>query len=289
MSKALTELTNRISILRLALFLSVLFSLNVFLLAIPVIAESGAYTMAPRSGMLIPLYIYPALGAWDPLYTAIQTHPSVDFIIVINPSSGPGQDTKPDVNYCREIARLNSYPNVRTVGYVPVDYGRKALESAFADIAKYVGWGVADSQLAMQGIFVDESPQIADSHNTTYLEQIRQNIKNQKGLSGGLIVMNPGMVPDGQILSSADRTVVFEERFSTYVSMQAAKQLSALPDRGALACLIHSVPPNFDKAALKTLVNELKELAGSIFITDLADFYYSKFSPRFQEFVDVLV
>jgi Spherulation-specific family 4 len=101
--------------------------------------------------------------------------------------------------------------------------------------------------------------------------------------------MNPGMIPDGQILATADKTVVFEERYQTYINLQAAKQLAALPDRSALVCLMHSIPPELPAAQMKLVVNELRELAGSIFITELADFYYSRFSPRFAEYVDAMV
>jgi len=143
--------------------------------------------------------------------------------------------------------------------------------------------------LAMQGVFLDESPQIADDHNSTYLERVRNYIKEQRALADGLLVMNPGMIPDGQILGTADKTVVFEERYQTYINLQAAKQLAALPDRSALVCLMHSVPPELTAAQIKLIVNELRELSGSIFITELADFYYSRFSPRFAEYVDAMV
>jgi Spherulation-specific family 4 len=102
-------------------------------------------------------------------------------------------------------------------------------------------------------------------------------------------VMNPGMIPDGPILQTADKTVVFEERYQTYVNLQAAKQLAALPDRSALACLMHSIPPEMSVAQMKLIVNELRELAGSIFITELSNLYYSSFSPRFLEYVDAMV
>jgi hypothetical protein len=100
--------------------------------------------------------------------------------------------------------------------------------------------------------------------------------------------MNPGMIPDGPILNAADRTVVFEERYQTYINLQAAKQLAALPDRSALVCLMHSIPPEMTAAQVRLIVNELKELSGSVFLTELADLYYSKFSPRFMEYVDAL-
>jgi hypothetical protein len=117
----------------------------------------------------------------------IQSHPSVDFIIVINPASGPGVTPLPDENYTREITRLNSFPNVRTIGYVAVQYGRKVIQTAFEEVTQYAAWSEQNKDLAMQGIFLDESPQIADEHNSTFLDQLQQHIKNQKELSGGLL------------------------------------------------------------------------------------------------------
>jgi hypothetical protein len=100
--------------------------------------------------------------------------------------------------------------------------------------------------------------------------------------------MNPGQIPDAQILATADRTVVFEERYQTYVNFQAAKQLAALPDRNALVCLMHSIPLDMPGPQLKAIVGELRELSGSVFLTDLSDLYYQRISPRFQQFVDAM-
>jgi hypothetical protein len=111
----------------------------------------------------------------------------VDFIIVVNPANGPGSGALPDANYTREITRLNTYSNVRTIGYVAVDYGRRPIANAFADIAKYAGWPGENQRLSMQGIFLDESPQLADSHNISYLQQVRNNVKSTRQLSGGLL------------------------------------------------------------------------------------------------------
>jgi hypothetical protein len=111
----------------------------------------------------------------------------VDFIIVINPASGPGKTPLPDPNYTREVLRLNQFANVRTIGYVAVNYGQKQLNTAFAEIAQYASWSQQNKGMAMQGIFLDESPQIADEHNTTFLDQVRANVKSQRSLSGGLL------------------------------------------------------------------------------------------------------
>jgi hypothetical protein len=101
--------------------------------------------------------------------------------------------------------------------------------------------------------------------------------------------MNPGMIPDSRILGTADKTVVFEEQYQTYVNRQAAKSLAALPDRNALVCLMHSIPSDMPPAQLKALVNELRELAGSLFLTDFSELYYERFSPKFSQFIDAMV
>jgi hypothetical protein len=111
----------------------------------------------------------------------------VDFIIVVNPASGPGSGPLPDREFTREITRLNQYPNVRTIGYVAVDYGKKPPEKALADMDKYASWPTLNPNLAMQGIFLDESPQLADAANTTYMERVRAKVKSLKELSAGLL------------------------------------------------------------------------------------------------------
>lgn len=111
----------------------------------------------------------------------------MDFTVVINPASGPGAAPLPDTNYTREISRLNTFSNVRTIGYVALDYGKRAVDAAYADITKYAEWRTTNPNLAMQGIFLDESPQLADDHNTTMLAEVKTRIKNTRGLSSGSI------------------------------------------------------------------------------------------------------
>jgi hypothetical protein len=70
---------------------------------------------------------------------------------------------------------------------VPVNYGRRALQKTQADIDKYSSWGTQNVNLAMQGIFLDESPQVADNHNTTYVKNVRKHLKSKRALSNGLL------------------------------------------------------------------------------------------------------
>lgn len=100
--------------------------------------------------------------------------------------------------------------------------------------------------------------------------------------------MNPGSIPDSRILGTTDRTVVFEEQYHTYINRQAAKALAALPDRDVLCALMHSIPPDMPNRQLKSLIGELKELSGCLFLTDLSENYYNRFSPRLQEYLDAM-
>lgn len=101
--------------------------------------------------------------------------------------------------------------------------------------------------------------------------------------------MNPGNIPDSRILGTTDRTVVFEEQYQTYINRQAAKALAALPDRDVLCALMHSIPPDMPNQQLKVLIGELRELSGCLFLTDISENYYSRFSPRLQEYLDAMV
>jgi hypothetical protein len=117
----------------------------------------------------------------------------------------------------------------------------------------------------------------------------RRSLKKISHLRISLAVMNPGSIPDSRILGTTDRTVVFEEQYQTYINRQAAKALAALPDRDVLCALMHSIPTDMPNTQLRALVNELRELSGSLFLTDLSENYYQRFSPRFQEYIDAMV
>ena len=74
--------------------------------------------------VMIPLYFYPDDGAtaWNPVFSAISSHPKVQFQVIINPDSGPGSGQYPDVNFITGVSKLNSYKNVKLVGYVVLSW-----------------------------------------------------------------------------------------------------------------------------------------------------------------------
>ncbi|KAH7720219.1 cell surface spherulin 4-like protein [Aphelenchoides avenae] len=122
-----------------------------------VLASLGTVASAATS-VLLPLYVYPSNGGWDPVYAAVSANPSVDFLVVVNPDSGPGAGTYPNSDYVTGIAKLNSYSNVKTIGYVHTTYGKDPTSVIEKNITKYAGWSDYTSQnIAVQGIFFDET------------------------------------------------------------------------------------------------------------------------------------
>lgn len=118
----------------------------------------------------------------------IASHPSLDFIVVVNPASGPG--TGPDGNYTREIPRLNAYANVRTVGYVSTDYTKRDLSLVLQDITTYSAWSenATIPGLGMKGIFLDEAPSNYDTASAQFFDTIAAAVKSEAGLGSNPLV-----------------------------------------------------------------------------------------------------
>lgn len=53
-----------------------------------------AFSMASTvfsTGIIIPLYVWPTdESTWSPVYNAISSHPNIQFQVIVNPDSGPG-------------------------------------------------------------------------------------------------------------------------------------------------------------------------------------------------------
>lgn len=90
----------------------------------------------------------------------------------------------PDANYTREIPKLASYENVRLLGYVATTYAKRNISLVRKDIETYAAWPVNSSNpdLAVRGIFFDETPQQYDEGALAYLQELTGVVKNTPGL-----------------------------------------------------------------------------------------------------------
>lgn len=118
----------------------------------------------------------------------ITTHPDIEFVVVVNPNSGPGGSALPSHDYIREVPKLNEHDNVTTVGYVLINYCRRPLDDVFNDIDTYAGWVNENSTLGLKGILVDETPNHYTKARAAYLEAVGRHIKTLEGISGDRLV-----------------------------------------------------------------------------------------------------
>jgi hypothetical protein len=120
--------------------------------------------------------------------SSVSAHPALEFIVIINPNSGPGAPPWwPNADYTRGIPKLNACKNVQTVGYVRTDYCKRPEEEVMDDIATYARWSHESGidGLAVEGIFFDETPNSCpDEENFEYLSAISRRVKETEGILG---------------------------------------------------------------------------------------------------------
>ncbi|KAF1937436.1 hypothetical protein EJ02DRAFT_476835 [Clathrospora elynae] len=252
--------------------------------------------------ILLPLYVYPSAGAWDPLYAAAKAHQNVDFTVVLNPCSGPCMGSLPDELYLEEVPKLQAYPNIRTLGYVATNYTDKDIESVLAEINTYDNWQklTGITKMRVDGIFLDETPSTYDPDSYEYLKIAGQAVRQCTSFNGGFVAHNPGLISP-EILNSktvlqesylnlTDMTVVFEETFENWLDKDTLDPLQEHKiRRSKLAVILHSVP-NLSNQVLEFVVDQVEETADWLYLTNVTetDQYYHSLTPMFAELVTVV-
>ncbi|KAL6703067.1 hypothetical protein ACN47E_010274 [Coniothyrium glycines] len=249
--------------------------------------------------ILIPLYIYPSPGAWDPLYNAAAAHRNVDFTVIVNPCSGPCKGSLPDQAYLDEVPKLRDYPNIRTLGYVATHYADKDIEDVLAEISLYARWPQLTeiTKMRMDGIFFDETPSTFDIDDYEYLKRASQAVRNSTSFGDRFVAHNPGLILPAVLnskdvlhesyLNLTDITVVFEETFDKWLDKSVMDPLQDHRIRKSkLAMILHGLP-NLSAAVLDFVVDQVEETADWLFLTNIAepDEYYHSFSDMFADVV----
>jgi len=157
------------------------------------------------TGLLIPLYIYPADIHKNAEYNRVmdlkRRYRSVPFWVIVNPDSGPG--TAVDANYTKAIDRLIGAGCV-VLGYVSTDYSKRT--------SKQVEKQMEDWQRLYprtQGIFFDEMVYQDNSQSSEYQSGLNQ-VANKMGFWP--TVANPGTdTPERYFKSPAADVIVVHE------------------------------------------------------------------------------
>lgn len=185
------------------------------IVAIFVATSLSTAVNALSTNILIPLYVYPAPGAWDSIYNAVRNYPSLQFQIVLNPSTGPGSSSSVgyDPNWINGTSRLNSFHNVQTLGYVHLFNGTETVQDVETNITTWASWASYSEadDIAVRGVFFDEAP----AADTSYMQVLTEFAYAQLG-PRTKIVFNPGTVSDTDYFSMADHVIVSEVTAEDY-------------------------------------------------------------------------
>ncbi|KAL5119596.1 hypothetical protein ACEQ8H_002442 [Pleosporales sp. CAS-2024a] len=245
----------------------------------------------PRATVVVPLYIWPCKTAdWQPLFDVIAAHPAVEFLVIVNPSSGPGAASLPDgQDYQREVPKLTAAPNVTTVGYVRIDYCRKPLHDVCEEIDRFAGWftqhGTDVPGMSVDGIYLDETPNHFSPGRKLYLEALYTHIKGKEGLLGQRLVLhNPGTPPDAGLASPTfvDVVVTCEEPYERYMGDEVQRRLADYHfHRLRSAYQLSGVP----KERIAEVTRQLRHRGAYVFATSLVDDFYESFGACWNDFI----
>jgi hypothetical protein len=109
----------------------------------------------------------------------------MQFLVIINPHSGPRNDTILDPNYEREIPVLNSKQNVRIIGYVRTGWATRNITEVLDGVSIYASWATnKTANYQIHGIFFDETPNNYTSNGVSFMTDVTQFAKNQTGFGG---------------------------------------------------------------------------------------------------------
>ncbi len=210
-------------------------------------AKQHHFQSQQRTGMLVPLYVYPENIHKNTTYNALielkRRHETVPIWVILNPASGPGDQV--DANYTKAIDRLYG-SGCLVLGYVSTSYGKRKAAEAKGDIDQWL-----KLYPRIQGIFFDEM--IYEDSPAGAKHQIELN-EHARRAGCWPTVANPGAeTPERYFASDAADVIVIhegdkwppEERlkgdyFGGYSDYPPAKR----------AVLLHS-QNELDKAALK--------------------------------------
>ncbi|KAL9585453.1 MAG: hypothetical protein Q9212_001526 [Teloschistes hypoglaucus] len=213
--------------------------------------------------ILFPLYLYPDEGAsaWSDVFFTIESHSAVQFIVVVNPNSGPGTSSHPtDRNIISGVSKLNSYPNVHTVGYVLTGHGSRNHTIVKADVHAYAQWAsYTGANIAIGGIYFDEVSSETTSTNYDYYNASATYARSI--MPSAQVVFNPGYRAPAQLFEFCDVMVEFEDTLAHYQNQSILQQIpDGLKGQSAVQMLNTTEGTNVTQ-----LVSEMKDLKAVYF------------------------
>ncbi|KAJ5405330.1 hypothetical protein N7465_006614 [Penicillium sp. CMV-2018d] len=208
---------------------------------LPIIATVLALALTVVStGLLVPLYAWPGIDAWNTIYDSIAAHPSIPFYLIINPSTGPGDTEYPEEVFITAIAKLNSYSNAN-------------------DIATYAKWVTyTGKNIRLSGIFFDEAANGEDPSKLAYFENLSRKSKAW--------------------FAAADFIVEYENTYANWVALAPDQHFSTPGHYEKSAVILNQTPGDADVDEVVRLANDMG--LGAIYLASDDDYMSLSTVPK---------
>ena len=212
------------------------------------------------TGLLVPLYIYPANihtnAAYNRLIDLKLSHPRVPVWAIMNPASGPGKAV--DANYTKAIDRLQG-AGIVTIGYVSTEYGKRDAKAVTSDLDL---WRKLYPKI--QGAFFDEM-NYEDTAAAVERQQKYRLAATERGMWP--TVANPGTATPERFFAgdAADVIVVHEAlEYPTEATIKGDYFGGYADYPPWTRCILVHTRPKFEPAEFA----RIKKYARWVYITD---------------------
>ncbi|KAK5058782.1 hypothetical protein LTR84_011046 [Exophiala bonariae] len=157
---------------------------------------------------------------------------------------------------------------------------------------------------------VDEVPWEFQSPHWRYLDEVaRAARRDEQSGASGMVVFNPGCVSSAAYLDLADITIVFEDTYETFRGRVASGVLpplflpqtprhkpgprlddgrTSVGEAGKLGVVVHSVTQNISRSEMHDIINKVRKIGSTIFITEASSHFYQHFSPQWEQWIEAL-
>ena len=225
----------------------------------PVIVVSAPVVRVDYPGVYVPLYKYPDLwnpdGVWNTLFQTKQAHPSVLFVVTVNPWSGPGDRQNPA--HVHAISELKKSGIEYILGYVPTNYAPqnpgRTLDDLKAMVDRYRAW-----YPEVNGIMLDQAS--SGEGALSFYKEIVQYSRSQ-GLE--FVRANPGTKAAEAYQDVFDNLAIYEgDALPTVLQLQENTRYPIhAPERFSFVSKnVASLDPVY--------VAQLRGYVGLLYITD---------------------
>ncbi|EDU45689.1 conserved hypothetical protein [Pyrenophora tritici-repentis Pt-1C-BFP] len=145
------------------------------------------------------MYFKPELGSWDRLHDAAIRYPETTFTVVINPENGPGSTVWPTAEYIDAIESLSKYENIRILGYIDTDGGKRDNATIRQEIAVTpLGWKGHEvhSSITPTHTFISHVAkfQVFDPSSVVYLSESRRMGASVHSVTNFPIPLPPSLI-----------------------------------------------------------------------------------------------